>query len=63
MVDPMLEAEKAVAAAIRESESLFELAAPQNRWQAMPHARSLKDSLVLLMLIVSEARRRKNPFT
>ena len=56
-LDPLAEAGKALAGAFREADALFHLAAVHNPGVAGPHAQRLRAALLLLMLVLGEARR------
>lgn len=53
----LAEAGRALAGAFREADALFDLAAVHNPGVAGPHAQRLRAALLLLMLVLGEARR------
>jgi hypothetical protein len=56
-LDPLAEAATALAGAFREADALFHLGAVQDPDLATAHAQRLRDALLLVMLVLGEARR------
>jgi hypothetical protein len=56
-LDPLAEAATVLAGAFKEADALFDIAAVHDPNLATAHAQRLRDALLLVMLVLGEARR------